>query len=463
MVNQKLKAAREKKLWTMTHAAAAVGVSTLTWSRWEKGTRQPHLSTLKMLCETFEASPEELGFGHLVSQSTVEISLTKSETRPLLVMPATSAVDLFEIGLMALTMAQRQRHWTTEELQAQTESALKEFDAKMAEQQHNQDGISRRQALGIIASLPIAMIGATQGGNASSSLAVEDTLPLYASSVPACWRLYFDGGIAEVERVLPDYLAQLVAVAQQSAAYQKMAALLASQAYQLSWLLALQHQDFSGAITATKQAFRYGDLANDNQLRVSSLVRQAHVYFHLRRPLQQFQLHQKALQYNEGISQLLQGWLYVVLAESQAHLGQVQEAMRSLGQASDAFPDHPEEDPNFSYVPVDHFFFANHAALAYLHMSQPVQAWDTLARIEKTVPAAFVPRRAELLCRQASASFHLGDLEQACTYVEHAGTAALQLGSDLRYSEACETYQQMQLKWPHEPKIKSLEAIFHTL
>jgi tetratricopeptide (TPR) repeat protein len=239
-----------------------------------------------------------------------------------------------------------------------------------------------------------------------------------------------------------------------------MTAALASQAYQLSWLLALQHQNFNSALTATKQAFRYGDLADDNQLRVSSLVRQAHVYFHLRRPLQQLQLHQKALQYSTGISPLLQGWLYVVLAESQAHLGQIQEALRSLGQASDAFPDHPEEDPHFSYVPVDHFFFANHAALTYLHMSQPVKAWETLAHIEKTVPAALVPRRAELLCRQASASFHLGDLEQACTYVEHAGTAALQLGSDLRYSEASETYQQIQLKWPHEQRVKSLGELF---
>lgn len=459
MLNQKLRAAREKKLWTMAQAAEAIGVSEQTYSRWENGTRRPHLSTLKMLCQAFEASPGELGYDHLASRSTVGINLAKPETKSLLVTPATSTIDMFEIGLMALMAAQQQHHWAIEELHAQIGSALKEFDMKMAEQQSNQAGISRRHALGIIASLPLAVLGTTQVTD-SSRLTVEEILPLYASSVPACWRLYFDGGITEVKRILPDGIMQLEAIVQHSATHQKMAAALASQAHQLSWLLALQHQDFSSALTATKQAFRYGDLADDNQLRVSSLVRQAHVYFHLRRPLQQLQIHQKALQYSNDVSPLLQGWLYVVLAESQAHLGQTPEALRTLGRASDVFPDHPEEDSNFSYVPVDHFFFANHTALAYLHLSQPVQAWDTLARIEKTVPTTLVPRRAELLCRQASASFHLGDLEQACTYAERAGTVARQLGSDLRFGEASETYQEMLLKWPQERKVKSLEELF---
>lgn len=82
------------------------------------------------------------------------------------------------------------------------------------------------------------------------------------------------------------------------------------------------------------------------------------------------------------------------------------------------------------------------------------------AQIDKWVPTTIVPRRVELMNRQADTSLKLGDMEQACTYVELAATSALQLGSDLRFSEASETYQQMQLTWPHERRIKGLAELF---
>jgi len=39
--------------------------------------------------------------------------------------------------------------------------------------------------------------------------------------------------------------------------------------------------------------------------------------------------------------------------------------------------------------------------------------------------------------------------------------AALKLGSDLRYNEAGEIYDQMLIKWPYEQRVKGLEALFH--
>ena len=98
--------------------------------------------------------------------------------------------------------------------------------------------------------------------------------------------------------------------------------------------------------------------------------------------------------------------------------------------------------------------------LTQLHLNQPKLAWEKLASIDKTVSKKVVPRRVELMNRQADASFKLGDMEQTRTYIELAGTSALQLGSDLRFSEASETYQQMQLKWPHERSVKALAELF---
>ena len=96
----------------------------------------------------------------------------------------------------------------------------------------------------------------------------------------------------------------------------------------------------------------------------------------------------------------------------------------------------------------------------HLHLGQSRNAWETFTRTGKALPETIVPQLVELLCLQALTSVALGDMEQSCTFVELAGTSPLQLGSDLRYSEASETYQQMQLTWPHERRIKALEELF---
>ncbi len=229
--------------------------------------------------------------------------------------------------------------------------------------QHSEKKRTRREVLAFLIELPLALMGLNVIEDGKAFLHVDEVLPSYVTAIPACWRLYFDGGIAEVEHVLPSYLDRLSTLAQQPARHQKVAASCASQAYQLSWLLALQHQDFGKALSDIKKAFYYGDIADDNHLRLSSLVRQAHICFHLKQPIQQLQLHQKALHFRSDVSPLLQSWLYIVLAESQANpvISQQEAAKQSLSVARDLFPEHPEDDPHFAYVPIDHFFFVNHA------------------------------------------------------------------------------------------------------
>lgn len=459
MFNQQLRTAREKKLWTMAQAAQAIGVSEQTYSRWENGTRKPHTSTLKMLCQAFEASPAELGFADLAPRPTVEVSRTQPEPRPVLVTPATSSVDLFEIGLMALLMAQQQRQWTFEDLRSQTEHALREFDL-MATHEQDQRGISRRQALSFLASLPVATLGATQIAQSSSPLTAEEILPLYTSSIPACWRLYFAGGLTEVERVLPGYITQMVAIVQRSPMHQEPAATLASQAYQLEYLLALQRQDFGNALTQARLAFQYADLADNNNLRLVSLIRQGNVFFTLKRPLQCAQKYQEAIQYSKDASPLLLGQAYIGLAEAQARMGLVQEAQRAHGQALDIFPGIPEDDPQYEYTHFNHFTLANFQGLMYLQLEQPREAWQVFARVDRIIPQGLIPQRVELLTRQAATSLELNELEQTCTYLESATVASTDLGSDLRYSENSETYLRAQAKWSQEKRVKALAELF---
>lgn len=458
MPNKKLRTARDKKLWTMADAAEAIGVSVQTYGRWEKGATTPHISTLKLMCKAFEASPEELGFEHVVSQWVVETSPARLSGSLSLVTPATSAVDMLEIGVLALLMARQQHAWTMEDLRMQTERAFGEFDT-MATQQSDQDGVSRRQALGFLASLPLAMMGATRiAGN--SSLTAEDILPFYASSIPACWRLYFTGGRNEVERVLPGYITQMVSVVQRSPAHLKPASALASQAYQLEYLIALQRQDFGNALTQARLATQYANLSGDENLRLVSLVRQGNVFFALKRPLQCAQKYEEAIQGCNDPSPLLLGQAYIGLAEAQARLGLTQEARQSEEAAIALFPGHPESDSQYEYTHFNHFTLANFQGLMHLQLGQPQDAWHIFAQVDKATPQGLVPQRVELLSRQATVSLALGDLEQTHTYLRVATEAALELGSDLRYTENNETFLQVQAKWPQEKRVKELAELF---
>src|SRR5437588_1801420 len=62
MRNEKLITAREERQWTQEKAAEKIGVSRVTYARWEEKGVIPHLSTISMACEAFKMTPEQLGF-----------------------------------------------------------------------------------------------------------------------------------------------------------------------------------------------------------------------------------------------------------------------------------------------------------------------------------------------------------------------------------------------------------------
>jgi len=62
MRNEKLITAREEREWTQEKAAEKIGVSRVTYARWEEKGVIPHLSTLGMACKAFKMTSEQLGF-----------------------------------------------------------------------------------------------------------------------------------------------------------------------------------------------------------------------------------------------------------------------------------------------------------------------------------------------------------------------------------------------------------------
>src|ERR1700692_4837781 len=64
--NEQLETARMHKRWSVALASEKAGVSINTFNRWERGLQIPQLSTLDQVCNAFDMSPEDLGFGHVV-------------------------------------------------------------------------------------------------------------------------------------------------------------------------------------------------------------------------------------------------------------------------------------------------------------------------------------------------------------------------------------------------------------
>jgi tetratricopeptide (TPR) repeat protein len=383
-----------------------------------------------------------------------------SAPAPLEALPG--ALDVFEIGVVAFALACQQQLWTAEELRARFAEAQRRI-LEMAQQHTEEEPLTRRQALTLLAGLPVALMGVSLPGK-TMPLFGEELLPLCATSIPACWELYFDGGHAEVERILPTYLAKLPTLAKLSSPHQEQAANFASQAYQLACQIAGEQEDFGAAAAHSQQALLYAQQAGDSNLQVAALIRKAGVYFRRKYPfysLQAHQTYQEALPLLKDASPLLGGRVYVGLAEIHAKLGQEQEALRYMGLARDIYPAHPEEDAAFPYTGHSHFsLYLYGEGLTYLNLGQIKEARNALERLETMIPETVTVRRVELLVRQAAVAVAANDLDQSFHYTRDAAESSKKLNTRLFYSQAFDIYQGMPTAWSHERPVKALADVF---
>ena len=430
--NEKIRYQRELQGWSQQKLAELLGTNMDRISRWECGESTPSPFYREKLCTLFHKDAEALGF----IESMVQVNQTEfsvSDQPPLII---------------------------ANELQQQPFTSIQEAHISSIEQRNFVNMVSphggdftRRQALSVLASIPFLSL--TQ---VSHLLHNEEILSICSANIPIAWRLYFDGHLSEAEGVLSSCLPQLSSLALQISPHQKWSASLASKGYQLASMLALQVQQFSTALMHTKQAIQFAEIAGDTNVLVASLIRKALVYFYLKRSEQRLEAYQEAMQYSDKVSPLLRGRVYIGLAEAHSNLVQENEAMHFLDLAYAIFPQHPQEDPNFTYT---HFKLPQgYEGLMYLNLRQPDRAWKALMKVDQATPKAIVPDRVELSLRQAKASVALGSLEHSYTYLDSAITSAVALNSTLRFNEAHEVYQHMKQVWPNERKVRDLNDLF---
>ncbi len=460
--NEKLETARMRKRWSVAVASEKAGVSVNTFNRWERGLQVPQLGTLDLVCKAFDLPPEELGFERAITakRKPQEKKASHITTKNAITSDQIPIHVSSETGRLADIMPSQP---VIDEVQGCVEQARRSLDS-MSQRQSEKGGggeVSRRQAITALIGTTAAVFGLTQSAHAQL-LSPGEVLSLCTMNIPLIWQLYFEGGLAEVGQILPGYLSQLTALAKNSSHYQRRAASMASQGYQLASLLALQSQNFGTAQTYAQWAFEYGKQTEDFNLQTASLIRLALVYFYLKRAEPRLHAYQKALTCSHNSSPLLQGRVYIGLTEAYSKLGNRQDAQHCLELAHSTFPERPEEDPNFSYTHFNASSLSSFEGKMYLNLDQPRQAWNSFARLDKIVPNTLIPNRVELTVHQAATACAMGELEQTYAYVECAVTSALAMGSQLRCNEAYHVYEHMLQKWKNEPKVKTLGEMFLT-
>ena len=251
-------------------------------------------------------------------------------------------------------------------------------------------------------------------------------------------------------------------LAKQPSQYQKTAAGLLSQGHQLAGILALQRNRLDARETHCTTAVQYGQVADDNNLQVASLILLGGGFYHSRHPSKTLQTYQAALPYLNNVTPLLQGRVYLGLAQAAASCGQEQEALRYLGQANELFPEHPENDPSYVFADCDLSSLYLWEGRTYLELDKYKEAWQTFTLMSEEHLIDSNTERVDIaiINHKAETAIGMRNLDLFCENIALGNERAKILRSEKRYQEACDIYGKARSVWPYEPRIKALRGLF---
>ena len=376
--------------------------------------------------------------------------------------------DSLLLRVMMLLYQQQYQVTFSNDLQYSIDQEIGRFDLMKQPIDGEESKLSRRDALVMIAGLPLALLVKMPSEPMATALA-EEFLTQCVASMTACWHLMRGNQLSVVQEVLHAYLPTLETLAQQPSKHQSVAANLAAQGYRIKGILALHRNNLREREAYCQQAIQYSELAGDPDLLVSAFISLASTFYYCQNPVKAAKIYQQALFYQSGISPLLLARVYIELAVVYAQQKQQQEALRYMHLAQELYPEYPEADPSFLYAEFSPSSMIleeglTHLALArhYPDRQYPQQTWDTFARIEKLNTHTPIPERIriEILNHQATTALVLKDVDAFCNRLEQAVNGAKKLGSEKRRREAVEVYKDARKIWPHEIKVRELADLF---
>lgn len=294
----------------------------------------------------------------------------------------------------------------------------------------------------------------------------DESLTIYSRGILNLHDLYFKGFPYHVETILPVYLQQVSALVTPGS-LSKEAATVASQASLLACELAADREDFGIAQQAGQQALRYGQIAEDRNLQVASLIGLANIGFHRKHSASARASYQQAIAlFDEHVTPLLQGRTYAGIAEVYAMRGEVQEALRAMGLAYEVYPLRPEDDPAYPYIHASRYaLYVFGETQSRLFLGQPreaEQAMEALQREQNTDAENEPVTKLDLLYYRAESMAQQHELEGSVACLEEAASLARHLGSRLYFQKLVEIYQSLHLRWPQERQLLCVAEVFTT-
>jgi DNA-binding SARP family transcriptional activator len=371
--------------------------------------------------------------------------------------------DVLEVAILTMTWRWKRSSGPIALLQQLIYEVIRKHDAMRKNVSDHDSKLTRRQALQAVALFPLEMYGLSLfAPETPQRLPLEEMLPCCASGIVACWELrqYEPEGLAEIERLLPAYLATLEKLARQSSPYQQDAARLAAQGYLLMGVLAEHFRRLDQMEAAARMARLYGQLAHDPNLEVAALIRLATKRGLERHMVEAFSTYQEAVAFPEfaTVTPLLQGRVYAGLAGTGAFCHRPQ-ALSFLSQAKDLWPTEPESDPSFCLRSAGRESLSIHEGLTLKRTGHHAEAIEVFSRFGSLtpVPGLLDYYRAQNLNYTASVAVEQRELDTAYLYLDTAEEVSRNIQNKQRQAEVRDTFREMQLLWPTEPKVKMLQ------
>ncbi|WP_201388999.1 hypothetical protein [Ktedonobacter sp. SOSP1-52] len=148
--------------------------------------------------------------------------------------------------------------------------------------------------------------------------------------------------------------------------------------------------------------------------------------------------------------------IFTALAEIYALQGEKQQTYTAIGQAKDAYPNHPRSDSSYFYADSPVNLLHQAEAEAFLHLHQPRRALEALQASNKEPLTG--RGRCEHFIRQAEAGRQCHDLELFRSSLIEGSLLATALGSSHRLQSALQVYNQAPRDWKENAQVKWLSA-----
>ncbi len=470
MERARLSAARLKKHWTLEEAAAELGVDRSTLLRWEKGKTTPQPMHVRKLCEIYGVS------------SASELDLEEEDSAGTQSATISDELDDVYTSYCKQALILRLLHivWNWSSHTARYHELQTLLMLELEDNSTMDDMISRRDALRLLASLPIEYCGL------SALVAVftrpsEEILTQCASGITACWYLRRGKELAFVDNVISKYIPTLKAIVVQGTAPQRKAAAdLLAQCFLLKSTLAKHITNNNDAISYAVQAEKYGAIAENTILQIVALRKQDAAYWYANHWEQSLHAAEKAKhlleekqkvspshQAQEHIPQLVKSYVYAGLASSQAGYGEKKDALPSLKKAQTAFFSQSPDEKSFVWVDHNEENLILNDGITHLYLGMYKEAFDSFGQVANlNNSASCVEMHIEALINQVMVELSRDDkprdMELCITLWTQGIQGAIALQSEQWFNEAMQAYQAMRAAWPREQYIKELrDLIIH--